>query len=143
MRPLLCLAFLFLSPPVHVGWTSLPPLPSAVTNNAVASFVKKDHVLIYSFMGIGKDKSFSSITTNAMVYDSRQGAWRLLAPVPGKKGRIAASAVVVDGQVYVLGGYTVDAKGNETTVSDVDIYTPNAEEPTHGYWAKGVPIPIP
>src|SRR5438477_3009736 len=134
---------ILLSPPVQVGWTNLPPLPSAVSNNAVTSYVRKDRTLIYSFMGIGKEKNYSSITTNAMVYDSRHDEWRLLPPVPGKKGRIAATAVVVDSQVYLLGGYTVDAKGTETTVSDMDIYTPSPDEPTQGYWAKGVPIPVP
>lgn len=114
-----------------------------MSNNAVASYVRKDHTLIYSFMGIGHAKTYSAITTNAMVYDSRRDEWLLLPPVPGKQGRIAASAVVVAGQAYVLGGYTVDANGKETTTGDVDIYTPSVDDATQGYWAKGVPVPIP
>ncbi len=139
--PLLVLLLLFA--PADSRWTDLPPLPSAVTNNAVASFVHKDRALIYSFMGVGKERNASAITTNAMVYDSYHAEWRVLPPVPGKRGRLGASAVSVDGQVFVLGGYTVDEQGTETVVGDVDIYTPSADEPTQGYWAKGIPIPIP
>jgi N-acetylneuraminic acid mutarotase len=143
MRFPLLVLFLLFNPSTDSRWTDLPPLPSAVTNNAVAGYVHKDRVLIYSFMGMGKDKNYSAITTNAMVYDSLYDGWRLLPPVPGKRGRIGASAVTVDGQVFVLGGYTVDEKGTETTVGDVDVYTPSVDEPTQGYWAKGIPIPIP
>jgi N-acetylneuraminic acid mutarotase len=49
----------------------------------------------------------------------------------------------VNGQLYVIGGYTVDASGKETSVSNVDIYTPNSDDPAQGYWSKGVPIPAP
>lgn len=142
MRLATLFLLLFSTPPVRVGWTNLPPLPSAVTNNAVASYVHKDRALIYSFMGLGKEKTYDTITTNAMVFDSRHDEWRLLPPVPGKTGRIAAAAAVADGQVFLFGGYRVDADGKETTVSDVDVYTPGTEEPTQGYWAKGLPLPI-
>lgn len=140
---LLLFALLLLFAPADSRWTTLPPLPSAVTSNAVASSVHKDRALIYSFMGMGKEKNASAITTNAMVYDSYHDQWRVLPPVPGRHGRMGASAVAVDGQVFVLGGYTVDEKGNESVVGDVDVYTPSADEPTQGYWAKGIPIPIP
>ncbi len=139
--PLLALLLFFA--PADSRWTDLPPLPSAVTNNAVTSYVHKDRTLIYSFMGMGKEKNSSSVTTNAMVYDSYHAEWHLLPPVPGKLGRLGASAVAIDGQIFVLGGYTLDEKGTETVVGDVDIYTPSADEPTQGYWAKGIPIPIP
>src|SRR4029077_4678251 len=139
MRLALLALFILANPPAQTGWADLPPLPSAVTNNAVAGYTHKDRTLIYSFMGMGKERNASAVTTNAMVYDSLHDGWRLLPPVPGKKGRLGASAVVVDGVVYLLGGYTLDADGNKTTVSDVDVYTPSTDEPTQGYWSKGIP----
>src|SRR5205807_129441 len=114
-----------------------------VSNNAVASIVHKDRTLIFSFMGIGETKTSDAITRKALVYDSRRSAWLPLPPVPGTVGRIAASAVAVDDQVFVFGGYTVDAQGKEVSVRDVDIYTPAKDDPSQGYWAKGLPIPIP
>src|SRR3954465_8540201 len=138
MRLALLSLFLLSSVPIHVGWTALAPLPSAVTNNAVAGYVHKDRALVFSFMGVGKEKSVSAFTTNAMLYDSRHDQWRVLPPVPGKKGRAGSSAVVVDGVAYVLGGYTVDTSGKHFTLADVDIYTPNTDEPTQGYWSKGI-----
>jgi N-acetylneuraminic acid mutarotase len=124
-------------------WTALPSLPEPVSNNAVASLVHKDRTLAFSFMGIGESKTFDSITRKARVFDSRRNAWFNLPPVPGAVGRIAASAVAVNNQLYVLGGYTVDAQGKEETVGYLDIYTPGKTEPEEGYWAKGLPIPIP
>src|ERR1700743_2249787 len=100
--PLLVLLLLFA--PADSRWTDLPPLPRAVTGNAVASTIHKDRVLIYSFMGVGKEKNASAVTTNAMVYDSYHDEWRLLPSVPGKRGRLGASAATVDGQGFVLGG---------------------------------------
>jgi hypothetical protein len=142
MRNIALALILFFSTPVN-EWTTLASLPEPVSNNAVASIVRKDRTLIFSFMGIGETKTYDSITRKAMVFDSRRNAWLNLPAVPGTVGRIAASAAAVNGQIILLGGYSVDAQGKEVTVNNVDIYTPGKDDPSQGYWAKGLPIPIP
>src|ERR1700741_3872815 len=119
----LVLTLILLAAPAANEWTVLPSLPEPVSNNAVAGIVRKDRTLIFSFMGIGERKTPDAITRKALVYDSRQSAWFDLPPVPGTAGRIAASAAAVDGQVFVFGGYTVDAQGKEVSSNAVDIYT--------------------
>ncbi|MCU1310910.1 MAG: kelch motif protein [Candidatus Angelobacter sp.] len=137
------LTLILLSATAANEWTVLPSLPEPVSNNAVTSIVHKDRTLIFSFMGIGERRTFDAITRKALVYDSRRNAWFALPPVPGTAGRIAASAVAVNGQVFVLGGYTVGAQGKEISANEVDTYTPGKDDPAQGYWAKGLPIPIP
>src|ERR1700704_6282150 len=120
MRNVALALILFFSTPVN-EWTTLASLSEPVSNNAVASIVHKDRTLIFSFMGIGESKTYESITRKAMVFDSRRSAWQNLPPVPGTVGRIAASAVAVNGQVILLGGYSVDADGKEEPVHNLDI----------------------
>src|SRR5712691_10858658 len=102
------LALVLLSATAANEWRLLPSLPEPLSNNAVASIVRRDRALIFSFMGIGESKTFDAITRKALLYDSRRSAWFALPPVPGPSGRIAASAVAVNGQIFVFGGYTVD-----------------------------------
>src|SRR5882757_11425824 len=136
---LLTFVLLFYTPAGE--WSVLQPLPEPVSNNAVASIVHRDRTLAFTFMGIGEKKTADSITRKAFVFDSRRNEWRPLPPVPGA-GRIAASAIALNDQVFVIGGYTVDAAGKEVSVSNLDLYTPTAADPTEGYWSKGVPVPV-
>src|SRR5437762_3114742 len=128
MRNFFLSLVIFFSPATG-DWATLQPLPEPVSNNAVASIVHKDRTLAFSFMGIGEKKTFDAITRKVTVFDSRRNEWSSLSPVPGP-GRIAASAVAVNGQLYVIGGYTVDTSGKEISVSNLDIYTPNSDDPT-------------
>ena len=59
----------------------------------------------------------------------------MLPPVPGP-GRLAATAQGVRGRVYLFGGYTVDAKKNEHTLPDVNIYDPNTGRWTLGAYSR-------
>ncbi len=45
------------------------------------------------------------------VQGGANGRWENIEPVPGGKGRLAASAVAAGGEVYVFGGYTVAQDG--------------------------------
>src|SRR3954471_20776314 len=126
-----------------MAWKRLSGLPAAVTNNAVAGLKFHGRTLIYSFMGLGPEKTSASITREAYVYDPRTQAWKALPHVPGENGRIAAAAVGVYGRVYLFGGYTVDEHGREETSSSVDIFNPvSSADLSRGYWSKGLPMPV-
>ncbi len=117
--------------------TTLTPLPSPVSNNAVASLRTGRHELLFSFMGIGPKKTWDAITNEAYSLDLGSKQWTALRPVPGPAGRIAASAVGVRGQVFLMGGVTVDGQGGEITVRDVSVYAPA----TH-HWFRGSDLPM-
>jgi N-acetylneuraminic acid mutarotase len=128
----LCLNFLLF------GADKFPPLPAAVSNNAVATVKVKGNLLLFSFMGIGSKKTWDTITNAAYSMDVDGGKWLQIRPVPGTAGRIAASAMGAREQVFLLGGYVVDAQGSEITVSDVNVY-----EPLTDRWYRGTDLPVP
>jgi hypothetical protein len=97
----------------NLQFETLPPLPGAVSNNAVALLPVEQGIQLYSALGLESGKTWRDASSEAYRYSSHEGKWEQLQPVPGAHGRLAASAVVVAGGVYVFGGYTVSEDGFE------------------------------
>lgn len=114
----------------------IPPMPLAVTGNAVVAV--KSGTEIYSLMGIGAKRTWADITNRMFILSLRSGKWIEAKPVPGVAGRLGASAAVARGQVYVIGGYTVDGQGNELVVGDMNAYSTDGHQ-----WQRAEDIPIP
>jgi N-acetylneuraminic acid mutarotase len=117
----------------------LSPLPAPVSNNAVAISHDDYGSRIFSFMGIGPKKTWDAITNSAYEMDPGSGKWTEKRPVPGVAGRLAASAVALHDQVFIFGGYVVDAQGGETTVSDLNVFVPVEDR---YYRGKDIPVPV-
>jgi len=115
-----------------------PPLPSPVSNNAVASLKLGKHEVLFSFMGIGPKKTWDAITNSAFMLDPSAEKWTELRSVPGPAGRIGASAIGAREQIFLLGGYVLDHQDGEITVRDVSVYEPEAHR-----WYRGADLPIP
>src|SRR6202049_1543158 len=115
----------------------IPPMPSAVSNNAVASL--KNGIEIYSVMGVGPKKTWADITNKMYVRRLSSGKWTEGRAVPGVAGRVGSSGMGVRGQIFVFGGYVVDGPGNEITVGDVNSYMP---ETHRWYRAADIPVPV-
>jgi len=130
--PVLCAVFL-----LAADEAKIPPMPVAVSNNAVASL--KNGIEVYSLMGVGTKKTWDDITNKMYVLRFKSGKWVEGRAVPGVAGRLAASAIGARGQVFVFGGYTVDGQGNEMTLGDVNSFLP---EDHHWYRAADIPVPV-
>jgi N-acetylneuraminic acid mutarotase len=115
-----------------------PPIPVAVTNHAVAAGVVGGRWQLFAMLGVDSTKRWSGITRRAWAWADGEARWRALPDVPGGAGRLAATAQVVRGRVYLFGGYTVDSAGQERSVGAVDIWDPDAQA-----WRAGRPIPVP
>jgi N-acetylneuraminic acid mutarotase len=114
-----------------------PPMPAAVSNNAVASL--KGGFLLFSMMGVGPKKTWDDVTNQVYIMTlTRSGKWNTGRSVPGPAGRLNAAAGGVKGVVALMGGYVVDNQGEEDTVPDVNIYEPGARR-----WSRGKDIPVP
>ena len=87
-----------------------------VSNNAVAISHDEGGPRIFSFMGIGPKKTWDAVTTSAYEMDPNTGKWTEKRPVPGVAGRLAASAVALHDQVFIFGGYVLDAQGGELSL---------------------------
>lgn len=114
------------------------PLPDPVSNNAVAMLKVHGQVLLYSFMGIGPKKTADAITNSAFSLDAKDGTWSAIHAVPGTVGRIGAMAAAASDQLFVFGGYVVDAQGRGMTVPDAGMY-----EPARDRWSREADLPLP
>jgi N-acetylneuraminic acid mutarotase len=116
--------------------SKIPSMPAAVSSNAVASL--KGGLQLFSLMGVGPRKTWDDITTQVYVMNLSSGKWSDGRQVPGVAGRLGASAVGANGQVFLFGGYVVDAQGTEITISDVNAYVPQTQR-----WYRAADIPVP
>ncbi len=136
-RPLLVLPIFCALTLAASDQSKIPPMPDAVTDNAVASL--RNGIEVYSLMGMGTKKTWDSITNKMFILRLSSGKWVEGKPVTGVAGRLGASAVGAKGQVFVFGGYVVDGQGNELTVGDVNSYLP---EDHRWYRAADIPMPV-
>ena len=133
--PLIVLCgFLFAEEAVKVE-----PLPAPLTNNAVASVKSRGSLLLYSLMGMGPKKTWDATSNAAYSLDPETGKWLEAHSVPGTVGRLAATAVGAREHIFLFGGYVVDARGGETTLSDVNVYEPLTD---HWFRAEDMPVAV-
>jgi N-acetylneuraminic acid mutarotase len=121
----------------EVDAQTFPPLPVPVTNAAVASGSIDGVQWIFAALGVDSTKRWPGITRRVHAWSSDTRQWRRLPDVPGPEGRLAASAQIVRGRLFLLGGYTVDSAGHERSLANVDIYDPRERE-----WRRGADIPV-
>jgi N-acetylneuraminic acid mutarotase len=133
MNTILCLCTVAIQA-LSTVWMEAPPLPIPITNNAVAGMPTSDGPAVFSFLGLDSTKRWDGITNRAFRWDLGEPAWKEIDPVPGP-GRLAATAQVVRGEIYVFSGYTVAEDGRERTLPDVAIFNPGT-----GRWRQGSPI---
>jgi N-acetylneuraminic acid mutarotase len=115
----------------------IPPMPAAVSSNAVASL--KGGLQLFSMMGVGPKKTWDDVTNQVYVLRLASGKWSDGRSVPGTVGRLGASAAGAKGQVFLFGGYVVDGQEKEIIVSDVNAYLPESQR---WYRASDIPVPV-
>ena len=115
-----------------------PPLPQAVTNNAVVSVKMRDNEYLISFAGLGKGRTHADTLDVTWVFDSVTGEWRKAAPVPGGVGRLASVAASVGETAYVFGGYAVAEDGSEVSTPWVHSF-----DPVSGAFEQRASMPVP
>jgi N-acetylneuraminic acid mutarotase len=130
--PVLCAAFL-----LAVDQAKIPPMPAAVTGNAVASL--RGGLDVFSLMGVGPKKTWDDISNQVYQLHLSSAKWSTGHPVPGVAGRLGASAIGAKSQIFLFGGYVVDAQGNEMTIGDVNSYLADAKR---WYRAEDMPVPV-
>ncbi|MEO6444350.1 MAG: galactose oxidase [Gemmatimonadaceae bacterium] len=127
-----------LAPATPAGAQLVEDLPAPVTNNAVAGGRVGDAWWIFSALGVDTSKRWSGITRGSHAWNSGTQRWTRLPDVPGPVGRLAATAQVVRGRLYLFGGYTVDSAGGEKSLPNLDIF-----DPVRGAWLAGAAMPVP
>ncbi len=139
MRKLLPVLYLLLLTASAAGadQPKLVPLPTPLSNNAVALWRDGKDLKILSFMGVGPKKTWDAITNQTFELNLDTGKWEEKRPVPGVAGRLAASAAYLHDQVFLVGGYVVDGRGGENTLADLNVFVP-----IENRWYRGSDIPV-
>lgn len=130
--------FVSLASPAQAQAEAPPHLPVPHSNNAVAKLTIDGRLNFFSFMGLTAGKTHADISKQAFALDLKESRWRTLPDVPVAQGRLASTAVGVNGLVYLFGGYTVAADGSEVSTPEVLAFDPN----TRTYAARA-PMPVP
>jgi N-acetylneuraminic acid mutarotase len=126
-------------------WTKKKPMPVNLHRFAVAAYGDK----IYLFGGFKYPDNGANAwqpVDTAWRYDPASDEWTALASMPGGK-RGAASAAVVDGKIFVIGGATtqpdtrdtaIEAKRRHAIVGTVEEYDPKTNA-----WRLRTALPTP
>lgn len=114
----------------------IPPMPEALTENAVASL--RNGIEVFSLMGIGTKRTWDSVTNKVYLLRLNTGKWSVGRDVPGVAGRLGAAAIGAKSEVFLFGGYTLDGQGNQFTLPDVNAYLPQEQR-----WYRAADIPVP
>ena len=93
---------------------------------------------VFAFYGLGSGKASADIARDAHALDLKSGQWRKVGDMPVAQGRLASVALTVGGMVYVIGGYTVSAKGDEVSTPEVLRF-----DPANGQFAVETSMPVP
>jgi uncharacterized repeat protein (TIGR01451 family) len=114
-------------------WQIETPMPTPRYRLA-AAYLPGD-VSYYAIGGLGGD-SWGEPTDANERYNACTGGWEPMAPMPTPRGNITAA--VLDGKIYVPGGYAGAAAAPEEHLDVLEIYDPESNS-----WARGAPLPEP
>lgn len=124
---------------LYAQYSELAPMPERVSNNAVVAASVNGKSYVYSFCGIDSTKIWSGIHLKAWRLDVSANEWEALPDVPDPNGgKIAASANVVNGKIYLIGGYHVAQNGSEISSDKVHVFDPVLNE----WLPDAAPIPV-
>jgi N-acetylneuraminic acid mutarotase len=117
------------------NWTNKASMPTPRALHVVAVV----NGILYvaggdTIRNFGSSNVIDEVLSTLEAYDPRSDTWSVRAPMP--TARLAMAAGVVDGKLYVVGGFT--NKGGERTLSTVEAY-----DPTTDAWTTKAPMPTP
>ena len=113
-------------------------LPEPISNNAVAVADGPEGPTLYSFNGLKAGKTWNDTSNAAYACVIATESCKAIAPVPVPQGRLASAAVNVAGKIYIFGGYTVAANGDEVSTPEVFAF-----DPATGSYAQQTDMPTP
>lgn len=101
----------------------LPPeLPEPRANNPVARLAGEGGVVWFTGLGLTGDKTRADLRADGWWFREGDDSWRPVSPLPafeGLAGRLGSHAVVLAGELYVIGGYTVAEDHGERSTPGV------------------------
>lgn len=121
---------------------TIPDLPEPVTGNSVASTTIRGKTYIVSMLGLAPGKQYSDMHNHVWMHTLGDFNWQQLPAVPSTtklNGRVAASAVALNNNFFVFGGYTIKADGARETATDSYRLDPVTKRYTK---LNDIPVPV-
>lgn len=121
---------------------AIPDLPEPVSNNSVASTTVRGKTYIISAMGVGPGKQRTDLHNKVWMHTLGEFGWSELPVVPSKQrftGRAAASAVALNNNFFLFGGFTVNEDGSKQTAADSYRLDPVTRRYTR---INDIPVPV-
>lgn len=116
----------------EVAWTERAPLPEARTEVSVTT--DGERILLFGGFGAPSESGRRPPALRALwAYDPGADAWSAIDSIP--EGLNHSRGVVLDGKLYVIGGYR---ENTFTPTGAVRIY-----DLERGEWSEGTPMPTP
>ena len=113
-------------------------LPEPISNNAVAVADGPEGPTLYSFNGLKAGKTWKDTSNAAFACVIATQSCKTIASVPVPEGRLASAAVTVAGKIYIFGGYSVAANGDELSTPEVFAF-----DPATGSYEQKADMPTP
>ena len=124
-------------PDAQVGWAPGVPLPEAISNNALAAVETEGGCMVFSMLGIDSSLESGGVHNRAFRWREGDDSWLAMPEIPGP-GRLAANAVGLRGEPYLLGGYEVADNGSETSYTSLQRFNLST-----GRWETLADAPVP
>ncbi len=124
--------------PEPLSQTASFTLPEPISNNAVAVADGPEGPTLYSFNGLKAGKTWKDTSNAAFACVLATQSCKAIAPVPVPEGRLASAAVTVAGKIYIFGGYSVAANGDELSTPEVFAF-----DPATGRYEQKTDMPTP
>ncbi|MEM4243514.1 MAG: kelch repeat-containing protein [Candidatus Bathyarchaeia archaeon] len=117
--------------PITNSWSKKTPMPTPRILFGIAVIGNK----IYTMGGDSGNWEVGQRITNVVeVYDPLTDKWETKSPMPTK--RMAFSASVINGKIYIIGGQVSEPAYN--SVLQTEVYDPETDT-----WTTAAPIPVP
>lgn len=121
---------------------AIPDLPEPVSNNSLASTTVRGKTYIVSALGMGPGKQGSDLHNKVWMHTLGEFGWTELPEVPSQQrltGRAAASAVSLNNNFFLFGGFTITADGTKQTAADSYRLDPVTKRYTR---INDMPVPV-
>ena len=118
--------------PVTDQWSTAAAMPTARSH--MTTLVVNDRIYTVGgwMMRAGRETALAQVE----VYDPETDSWDRVADLP--TARWLAASAVIDGRIYVLGGWAVTPDGRRIATSTVEVF-----DPASGEWARDTDMATP
>ncbi len=113
------------------SWATATDMPTPRSHMMLAAVGGK----IYAIGGWLRRAGVQVALTTVEVYDVAADTWTRAADIP--TGRWVPSGGVIDGRIYVLGGWITDGGNDRTALASVEVF-----DSAEGEWARDADLPM-